>query len=275
MLFHKKYQTTIIACILFVISLIVLTYSVNKSYEAGFFRKLALEATALLVKAVNIPIHEVENVWKRYLFLVGLEEENRRLKRENSSLANELLQYREGYLEGVRLQRMLKLQEKLTYPSIAARVIAKSQTALIKTVLIDKGTADGLKPGLPVLAERGTVGRITEASWHASKVLLLIDETSNIDASLQGGRNQGILQGDGLGTCMLKYIPKTETVKLGDIVISSGLSGIFPKGSPLGVVTHIDNTDHGLFQKVKVAPYVDVAKLEEILVLLIGGDIRQ
>jgi rod shape-determining protein MreC len=267
MLFDKKHQTIIIACILLVISLIVLSYSVKQPSEAGFFRKLVLEMAAPLVSAINIPINEVTTVWKRYLFLVGLEEENRRLEKENALLANERLQYREGYLEGIRLKRLLELKENLHYPTIAARVIAKSQTALIKTIMIDKGTADGLKTGLAVIAERGVAGRIIESSWHSSRVLLLIDESSKIDASLQEGRNQGILQGGGSGICILKYIPKTETVTVGDVVISSGLSGVFPKGLLMGVVTVADKNEPGLFQKVQVVPYVDFTKIEEVLVL--------
>ena len=164
MLFHKKHQTIIIACILLVISLIVLSYSVKQPSGAGFFRKMVLEIAAPLVSVINIPINEINTVWKRYLFLVGLEEENRLLKKENAMLSNELLQYREGYLEGIRLQKLLKLKESLNYQSIAARVVAKSQTTLIKTILIDKGTADGLKIGLPVVAEKGVAGRIIESS---------------------------------------------------------------------------------------------------------------
>lgn len=275
MLFHKKHQTIIIACILLVISLSVLSYSVKQPSEAGFFRKLVLEMAAPLVSAINIPINEVTTAWKRYLFLVGLEEENRRLEKENAMLANELLQYREGYLDGIRLQKLLELKEGLHYPAIAARVIAKSQTTLTKTILIDKGTADGLKTGLPVIAERGVAGRIIESSWHSSRVLLLIDESSKIDASLQEGRNQGILQGGGSSACILKYIPKTETVKMGDVVISSGLSGLFPKGLLMGVVTVADKNEPGLFQKVQVAPYVDFTKIEEVLVLSPDKDNRK
>ena len=208
-------------------------------------------------------------------FSCGTGRGNRLLKKENAMLSNELLQYREGYLEGIRLQKLLKLKESLNYQSIAARVVAKSQTTLIKTILIDKGTTDGLKIGLPVVAEKGVAGRIIESSWHSSRVLLLIDESSKIDASLQEGRNQGILQGGGAGVCSLKYIPKTETVKVGDVVISSGLSGVFPKGLFLGVVKVADKNEPGLFQKVQVVPYVDFAKMEEILVLVTAKDKRK
>jgi rod shape-determining protein MreC len=272
MLFHKKYQTIIIACILLVISLLVLFYNVKQPYEAGYFRKLVLEAVAPLLSVINNSVDEIDRVWKRYIFLVGLEEENRRLKKESALPKSELLQYREGYLEGKRLQVLLKLKESITYPTVAARVIATDQTTFIKTIMIDKGTADGLKNGFPVLADRGVVGRIIESSWHISRVLLIIDENSNIDASLQEGRSQGILQGAGAGLCSLKYIPKTETVKIGNVVISSGLSGVVPKGLFLGVVASADKNTGGLFQEIQVVPFVDFAKLEEVLVFLMDKD---
>jgi rod shape-determining protein MreC len=107
-----------------------------------------------------------------------------------------------------------------------------------------------------------------------SRILLLIDESSHIDALLQEGRQQGILQGAGSREYYLKYIPKTETVKVGDVVLSAGLSGVFPKGLLLGVVTSADKNDPSMFQKVRVAPCVDFTKLEEVVVFLIEKDGR-
>jgi len=273
--FHKKYQTIIIACILIVISLIVLSYSVKQPSDVGFFRKLVLEITAPLFRVINTSGQQISGAWHRYLFLVGLEEQNRRQAKENALLSTELLKYRESYLEGQRLQKLLKLQETIDHPTITARVIAKDRTTLIKTILINKGTAHGVRVGLPVIGERGVVGRITESSWHVSRVLLLIDENSNIDALLQENRSQGILQGAGSGICNLKYISKAETVKSGDVVVSAGLSTVFPKGLPLGVVTLADKNDASMFQKIHVAPFVDLTKLEEVIVLLLKKDNSQ
>lgn len=274
MFFHKKYQKMIIVCILLVVSLIVLSYSVKQPSEAGFFRKLVVETTAPLFTIIDASRKHISSGWNRYLFLVGLEEENRRLIKENTLLANHLIQYRESRLETERLQRLLKLKVGVNHSTIVARVIAKDQTTLTRTVLIDKGTEHGIRVGLPVVVDRGVVGRIVESSWHVSRILLLIDESSHIDALLQEGRQQGILQGAGSREYYLKYIPKTETVKVGDVVLSAGLSGVFPKGLLLGVVTSADKNDPSMFQKVRVAPCVDFTKLEEVVVFLIEKDGR-
>ncbi|MEK7373963.1 MAG: rod shape-determining protein MreC, partial [Thermodesulfobacteriota bacterium] len=173
----------------------------------------------------------------------------------------------EGSLEAMRLQKLLELREGFPPRAVAARVIDRNRSSLFKTLLINKGTADGLRVGLAVLSDQGVVGRIIETSWHASRVLLLIDGNSNIDGLIQRSRAQGILQGAGSAGCSLKYISRAEEVLAGDVVISSGLSGVLPKGLLLGVVTGASRKEGGLFQKIDVAPAVDFEKLEEVLAL--------
>jgi rod shape-determining protein MreC len=272
MLFPKKYQSIIIACLLIIISLILLSYSVKQQSKVGFFRRLVLETAAPLANIITVSFEGLNNAWKRYIFLVGLEEENRRLKKGNALLTQDTIQYREGYLEGIRLQKLLTLKERVNYPTIVARVIARDQTSIIKTILINKGTSHGLRVDLPVLADQGLVGRIVEASSHVSKILLLIDESSNIDALIQENRIQGILQGAGPLGCSLKYISKTETINIGNIIIASGLSGLFPKGLLIGSVKSVDKTDSGLFQKIEVEPFVDFSRLEEVVVIVLNKD---
>ncbi|MBN1663264.1 MAG: rod shape-determining protein MreC [Deltaproteobacteria bacterium] len=270
MSFFKRHKNVITACILIIISLVVLSYNV-KQPSAGPVRKLVMEISASLVFSINSSIGAVKNLWNRYLFLVGMEAENRRLREQNAQLLGELIKYREGYLEAKRLQDILNLKKDAPHPAIGAQVINKSDTALLKTIMINRGTAHGLKAGLPVIASKGIVGRTTEASWHASRVLLVIDENSNIDAVIQRTRTQGILQGAGITGCRLKYVLKSDDVRQGDVVITSGLGGIFPKEILLGVVTRVDKGHSDLFQKIEVHPSIDFNKLEEVLVL-VGGD---
>ncbi len=275
MLFPKKHQPIIIACLLVVISLVILSYSIRKPTSAGFFRKLVLETAAPLANMVNTSFRGLKDAWKRYIFLVGMEEENRRLKKENALLMQGVTDYREGYLEGIRLKKLLALKEMVNYTTITARVISRNQSSIVKTVLVDKGVSHGLRVDMPVINEQGVVGRIIETSPHVSKILLLIDASSNIDALVQETRVQGILQGASSSGCSLKYVSKTENIQAGNIVVSSGLSGIFPKGLLLGAVTNVDKSDSGLFQKLEVAPYVDFARLEEVMVIdLDKGEIK-
>ncbi|MCX5829407.1 MAG: rod shape-determining protein MreC [Deltaproteobacteria bacterium] len=266
----KKYRPIAIVTLVIVFSIILLFLSTKMPSDTGYPRKFILDVVAPIERLIRIPLDETITVWNRYLFLVELGEENRRLKRENDQLKNQLLRYQEGYLEGLRLQKLLTLKDQSDYVSMTARVIGMDQKSLIKTILINKGTSQGIKNGLPVMNEQGVLGRIIETSWHVSRVLLISDGNSNIDALVQGTRVQGMLQGSGAMRCMLKYIAKTEEVKTGDLVVSSGMTEIFPKGLLLGTVIRADKKDSGLFQRIEVVPAVDFTRLEEVLVLMVA-----
>jgi rod shape-determining protein MreC len=268
MLVPRKYHSLIVAAVLLLLSLAVLSYNATRLSETGFLRKMVLEAAAPVEDIINVSLKGLHNAWKRYLFLIGLEDENRRLQKQNASLNDQLNRYREGYIEGMRLHKLLALAEGLPNRSVTARVVDRSRTPLFKTILINKGTAEGLRVGLPVLSEQGVVGRIIETAWHASQVLLVTDENSNIDAVIQRSRAQGILQGAGAARGNLKYISRAEEVQVGDVVLTSGLAGVFPKGLLLGVITGASRSSEGLFQKIYVVPAVDFGKVEEVIALV-------
>jgi rod shape-determining protein MreC len=120
---------------------------------------------------------------------------------------------------------------------------------------------------MPVVAPPGLIGRLVDVSWHVSRVLLFIDENSNIDAIVQRNRTQGIISGAGSRGLIFKYISKTQDVKEGDVIVSAGMGGVFPKGMLIGQVIHVDKQDASLFLKINVAPFADFSKLEEILIL--------
>jgi rod shape-determining protein MreC len=268
MMFPKKYWTITLASLMIMAALIMISYHAAKQDpDTGLFRRLVLEAAWPLESLKNRSLKVLRESWGRYLFLIGLEAENRRLRKENHLLENQLVQYREGYLEALRLQKILKSREQFNTTPVIAQVIDREQSPIFKSILIDKGTAHGLRVGFPVLNDQGLVGRITDCSWHISRIMLIVDVNSNVSALLQRSRAHGVLQGAGAVGCRLKYIPKTEEVKVGDAVISSGLGGIFPKGIRLGVVAAVDKKEGGFFQRIDVQPSVDFGKLEEVAVL--------
>ncbi len=268
----KKYRIFTVAAILFAAALLMLIYNLKRTSEPGILRKMSLEMVSPLENLINMPLKSLEDVWKRYIFLIGMEAENRLLKEKNARATAEIIKYREGYLEGIRLQKLLKLKESIPYSTIAARVAGRNPSPIFKMIIINRGKANGLRVGLPVVATAGVVGRILEASWHVSRVLLLTDENSNIDVMLQESRVQGILQGAASAGCNLKYVSKTADVRVGDTVISSGMGGVFPKGLPLGVVRSASRKEADLFQKINVAPFADPAGIEEVLVIMIDED---
>ncbi|MCX5830770.1 MAG: rod shape-determining protein MreC [Deltaproteobacteria bacterium] len=271
MLLPKKYRLGISISLIFITALFILLFNLYHP-SPGFLRKMALEMVSPMETAINLPLQGLADVWNRYIFLVGREESNKRLREQNSQLVEELIKYREGYQEGIRLQKILKLRDSLPFPILAARVVGRNPSSIFKMILINRGGSDGLRAGLPVMAVSGLVGRILETSWHVSRVLLIIDENSNISALLQESRAQGVLQGASSSGCNLKYVSKATDVKVGEVVISSGLDGVFPKGLPLGVVRSVSKKEADLFQRINVAPFVNPVGIEEVLVIIPAKD---
>ena len=267
-MFFKNYRIVIFIVALFVVALIMLSYNVKYDGGTGFVKKLVLQAAAPLQAALSSTVRTIGDSWTRYVYLVDLQEENAALKRSIHDINAELILYKEGYLEALRLRQHLALQDEYDHQMIAARVIGRQQAAISKTILINKGSLHGLKTGMPVLTPPGLIGRLTDVSWNSSRVLLLTDESSNVDVVLQRTRVQGILKGAGPRGCTIKYVSKMQDVKEGDIVVSSGTSNVFPKGLLIGVVNSVDRRDVGLFIKIRVTPFVDLSKLEEALVLI-------
>src|SRR5579875_3706119 len=164
--------------------------------------------------------------------------------------------------ENARLHALLDLRQTLRGDLVAAHVIGRDAGTLSRTLVIDRGERDGVTKGAAVLAPSGIVGHV----FLAARVLLITDHNSGVDAVVQRTRARGIVEGQVDGGCVLKFVKRTEDVQVGDLVVTSGVDGIFPKGLPVGRVTAVDKRGQGLFQAVEVTPAVDPGALEEVLV---------
>jgi rod shape-determining protein MreC len=266
-MFLKNYRTVIFVGAIIAAALILLSYNLRYDTGTSVLKKIVMEAAEPVQKMFSTSVEAVENAWRRYIHLVGLEEENRKLNRTINVLREELNLYKEGNLEAQRLKKLLSLQDTYPHRFIASRVIGKELSMISKTLWIDKGEKDGLVSGMPVLVSPGLIGRLTDVTWHSSKVLLLVDENSNVDVLIQRTRVQGIARGAGSRGCVLRYVPKIQDVKAGDVVVTSGLSNLFPKGLLVGKVSYVNRVDAGLFSKIYVAPFADLASVEEVMVL--------
>lgn len=269
---NKKYKVALIAAFMAVLFLVPLAFLVKPSGSTGYFRKMVLEVVLPLEDLFQESVRRVWECWKRYLLLVHVEQENQELRNELSILKSRMNTLREADLEAGRLRKLMDLEEASALPMTAARVTGAERSSVFQVLYISKGTAHGIRPGTPVLTDVGLGGRVIESTWHASKVLLITDFNSNVDALVQRSRVQGILQGAGPEGCILKYVPASEDVQVGDEVITSGLVGIFPKGCLLGTVFRVEKEKTGLFQKIQVKPAVNPALLEEVMVLLSKGE---
>jgi len=245
-----------------ILALSVMMYQSNRRYWLPFqFLNIVLnrvyEIKISVKDAVTSPFHR--------MFL--REEENNRLKAELSKLLQEQQQCRETSLENQRLKNILSLRERDYRYVTAARVIAKSTDQWSNTVIIDKGTSDGVAEEMVVITDRGLAGKISDSSPSFSHLLLLTDINFSGAARLQGSRIEGIVSGTGFRKCHLKYVPAGEEVKKGAIVITSGLDSLFPPGIPIGYVSDVNKKNAGIFHDIEVFPFVNDRKLEIVAII--------
>jgi len=150
---------------------------------------------------------------------------------------------------------------------VVAEVIGQDPTSWFKSMTINKGERDGVRKGMAVISPDGVVGQILKTSPNHATVLLITDYNSAVDTIVERTRAKAIVEGKGENRCQLKYLLRAEEVIVGDVVITSGLGGIFPKGLKVGEITNVDKEGHGIFQYAELVPGVDLTKLEEVAVI--------
>ncbi len=210
----------------------------------------------------------IKTVWQNYIALIGVHRENKVLRNQldESTLTNQ--EYREAVAENIRLRKLLKLKENLKPPTITAQIIGRDPSIWFRTLTIDQGSSQGIKKGMPVVTVEGVVGQILETSPNTSKILLAHDPNSAVDALIQKNRVQGILKGTGDQRYDLLYILKNADVEKGDLIVTSGLGGSFPKGVPLGTVSSVVKNRRGMFQQIEITPAVNFNQLEYLIIIL-------
>ncbi len=267
MYFLRKFYPQLIAASLIAGTLGFLTIQLGHEADYGPAGRLLVETVSPLQRGATALGRSAAGLWYGYLDLVGVRQENERLSRQVANLQARLVASREEQLQNERLRRLLDLKASSGLPLVSAQVVGNGSTPWFRTVLIDCGSADGVARGMAVISPRGIVGRIVSASVHYSKVLLANDRNSAVDAIVQRNRAQGVFVGADGGMCSLKYVPRGDEIRPGDLVISSGLGQLFPKGLPLGVVEQVASERAAVFQSVRVRPTVDFGSLEEVMVV--------
>jgi rod shape-determining protein MreC len=211
-------------------------------------------------------INGVRGLWSGYIALQRVEEENNALKHELQSLQITLQQERAEAQRTDNLRQLLELRERANLDTVAAEVIAGAASPDFKTVTIDKGSSDQLATDMAVISPAGVVGRVILPSRRASKVQLLIDRNGAAGALIERTRVQGVVVGIGDGMLRMQYVPGTADVKTGDLVVTSGIDGIYPKGFVIGTIDHADR-GVGAYHEIVIRPAVDFSRLEEVLIV--------
>jgi rod shape-determining protein MreC len=206
-------------------------------------------------------------IWDGYVALRGIREENRQLRKELEFVQGQNNQLREAAVATQRLEAILDFKQKSIPDMVAAQVIGRDATNWYRGIILNKGEQDGVHAEMGVVTPAGVVGRVVKATSSSSVVLLMTDPNNAIAALVQGTRDEGIVEGTRNGRARMKYIPLLSTVHPGDRVITSGLTGSFPRGLAIGVMTHIEKEEGDLFRSAELEPEVDMTKLDEVLVI--------
>ena len=212
----------------------------------------------------------VRHGWSDYVALRGVKAENDALRRRVADLEVKLQQEHALAARSQQLQALMDLKSQALVPTLAAEVIAGNPDPVMRTVTIDRGSADGVVPDMAVIAPGGIVGRIIgPVARHAARVQLIIDRNAAAGALTERSRAGGMVVGvEANPPLRMELVSILADVKPGDEVVASGVDGIFPKGYRIGRVEHADRGS-GLYRTITVRPGVDFSSLEEVLVVLV------
>lgn len=254
--------------LLFFVTLAATILILDRANRLQPAKDLVARATAPIQGILASGTRQVRNLQE---FLIDVEEcraRNEGLQSLVDQLIIENVRLREAEIENVNLRAQLNFkQANPSFELLSAQVIGRDPSNLAGYLIIDRGREEGVAVDMPVLTDRGLVGRVTETAPHSSKIILITDPSSSVNALIQESRATGVVQGSIPQGLVMRYILQTEEVKPGDLVLTSGLGGRFPTRLIVGQVTSVVKRDVELFQEAHIRPSVDFGRLEMVMVL--------
>ena len=258
--------------VLFVLSVLLLLFR-----SADVVRSAAAVGTQVLVP-VQRALGETGITTNRWFQAVGdldkIRAENTSLRVANDRLTLENARLAEAAIAAQQGAKLDAAQRALPYKTIAAPVIARDPSGVLKTLVIGGGTDQGVRVDQIVMSEQGVIGRITEVGSNYAKVLLVTDSASTVSALVQSSRASGIVRGQYGDTLVMEWILQSDPVKSGDVIVTAGLAlgndlrSLYPKGLVIGTVVDVTKAEVSAYQRAVVAPAVDLRKLENVLVII-------
>lgn len=244
---------------------------------AHFGSYLVNEIIAPIQKVHQTSIASGREVWSHYIWLTNVETERNELLGRVKSLEEQNSKLLELGSENERLSALLNFSHKTGFRGVTATVIGYDPSNWVRTITIDRGLDDGVRPGLAVVDGHMLVGQTTGVSRRYAKVLLITDTSSAVDALVQRTRARGIVEGGSWEKLRLgfKYVVKDADVQVGDRIITAGLGGVFPKGISLGVIESVQSSENSMFQEIELRPAADFHRLEKVMVILASDEERR
>lgn len=235
--------------------------------EPTLFSKLTVQIIAPMQKGVTRFKDSTISFYDHYLNIVNTSRDNEFLQKRIAELTKELFDLSSLKQENIRLKSLLAFGEKIPYKKVLGQIIGWDSSAENKILRIDKGLVDGIQVKSAVITAEGLVGYTYKVYENFSDILTIIDNNNKVDVVVDRTRTHGIIEGTSHMYCRMKYVPQSEEVFIGDILVTAGLSVIYPKGIKVGEIVNIKLSPEDLTQDITIKPSVDFTKLEEVVVL--------
>ena len=235
--------------------------------ETAWWNGWLLDVAVPVQKTLAVPLHVARAAWIDYIALINVRQENSELRDRIAKLEEEGLQLREALLASGRLQSIVEMRESYEVPMLPAELVGSDASPWFRSVLLDRGSSRGVLAGMPVISEQGLVGLVRATSATAAKAMLILDRQSAIDCAVERSRTRGIVRGDGGSNLVFEFVARDTDVQVGDVVLSSGLDGAYPKGLRVGRVSEVPEAKPGLMARATLEPAVDFDRLEQVFVM--------
>ncbi|MBZ0169799.1 Rod shape-determining protein MreC [Candidatus Methylomirabilis lanthanidiphila] len=264
-----RYRRTLVLSTALLLAFVLMTLQVRgDSSVALITKRILLASISPFLQLATWSFDITATVWNEYVDLRRVRRDNQLLKEDVRQLRTEVDELRETALEHSRLSRLLQLGNRVDTETVVAKVIGKDTTNWFRSILIDMGANRDIRRHMAVITSEGLVGRVVDVTTSAARVQLITDPESAAGVLIQRSRAIGVAAGSQGGAIQIKYLPLMADVAVGDRIITSGMGGIFPKGIPVGTVVRSSRPTNGtLFQLIEAQPYVDLSRLEEVMVL--------
>ncbi|MDT8396380.1 MAG: rod shape-determining protein MreC [bacterium] len=265
--FLTRHREGLLLAVLVILSLIAISRQVRDPTGLSYFRRSVITVISPFQAALGAVVGGVNGFWNDYLFLVDTRTENELLREEINRLRSEIQEVREELYRAGRLEEFAIYRSEAGLTGMAARVIGESPDPWTRTIVVNRGSEEGVERGMPVVVPDGLVGRVMAVAPHSSIVRLIIDRSSRVPVLASRSRARAVLEGENSGTCQLKYLDRTEDVREEDTVITSGLAGVYPRGIEIGKITQVLKKNYGLYQYAKMLPKAPLTRLEDVLII--------
>ncbi|MBI3998074.1 MAG: rod shape-determining protein MreC [Armatimonadetes bacterium] len=269
-------RRVVLVAILMVAALVLLTSQVRlpERRAVGPIGSMLLAVLAPAQGVLARAGDAVARFWRLYTEIGRLRAENTRLREEVERLSGDVARLREQAQATQRLERLLAFRQQSPGRALGARVIGRDGSQWFSVILVDRGALDGVRRNDPVVGAEGLVGRVLTVTPTTAQVLLITDARSAVGVILQQSREAGVAEGQGQALLRLKYLSRAREIALGEVVVTAGQAGLFPRGLPVGTVVSLVREQGALYQEAAVRPAVRLDHLEEVLILIEGRSDR-